>query len=126
MSTIDIQFTGQDAAPMSVSTPPQGAPQAIVTGNAPVPHQREFEKAQVGSSVVKISGACAVDTFDETVSLDDRLRVVGEFRVVKVNHYVAKDGSIVREQVLAPCGDLALVPWDPSNPGDDGIVRARP
>lgn len=90
------------------------------------PLSMEFEKTQVASTLTKVSGQTAVDAFDEVVSLDDRIRVVGEFRVVRINHIVGKDGKVVREQVVAPCGDLTLVPWDPSDPTDRGIVRARP
>lgn len=86
----------------------------------------EFEKTQVGATVTKVSGVTAVDAFDEVISLDDRIRVVGEFRVVRINHVVGKDGKVVREQVVAPCGDLTLVAWDPADPTDRGIVRARP
>lgn len=87
----------------------------------------EFERAAVSSTEIKISGQCAIDTHGEvTVSLDDLIRAVGVFRVVKINHYVNKAGDVVRQQVLAPVEDLAVVPFDASNPNDDGIVRARP
>lgn len=87
----------------------------------------DFEKAKVSTSEVKISGACAIDTHGElSVSLDDIIRAVGEFRVVKVNHYVNKAGDVVRQQVLAPVEHLVIVPWDAGNVKDDGIVRARP
>jgi hypothetical protein len=63
----------------------------------------------------------------ETVSLDDRLRVCGDFRVIGVRHQVnTKTGDVVRVQIIAPIGDMELVPWDPANPLDNGIVRARP
>ena len=60
------------------------------------------------------------------VSLDDLIRAVGVFRVVKVNHYVNKAGDVIRQQIIAPVEDLIVVPFDASNPNDDGVVRARP
>lgn len=103
-------------------TPPSANTAAASPASLP-----EFEKAKVSKTEIKISGACAVNTRDETmVSLDDRLRICGEFRVVKVNHYVDKNGDVVRQQVIAPIDDLDLVPWNPMDPNDNGIVSARP
>lgn len=120
--TLAIQYTGDDSDPKpALGLAPE--PETRVDRNA-LP---AFEKAPVSRTEIKISGQCAVNTFDEVaVGLDDRLRVVGEFRVVKVLHYVDKAGEVVRQQVIAPISDLELVPWDPADPTDDGIVRVRP
>jgi hypothetical protein len=76
---------------------------------------------------IKISGACVIEAGDITVSMDDLVRAVGVYRVVGVNHYVhPKTGETVRQQILKPVETLVVVPFDSSNPNDDGIVRARP
>lgn len=103
------------------------APAVSVPTNTPPSGLREFEKAQVAHTEIKISGAASVNSNDGIeVSLDDRIRVVGEFRVTKIQHYVDKKGDVVRVQYVTPVDDLELTPWDPSNPNDDGIVRVRP
>jgi hypothetical protein len=63
---------------------------------------------------------------DIVISTDDRVRLVGEYRVVGVRHDVDdKTGEVIRIQILKPIS-IQLCPWDPSDPTDDGIVRARP
>lgn len=132
---LEIRFTGDDAAtqaaaqPAAAASPQPAAPAATTAPQTPVATGLPtFEKAPVTKTEIKISGACTVDTRDEvTVSLDDRLRVCGEFRVTKVNHYVdPKTGDVIRQHVIAPIDDLELVPWNAADPNDDGIVRARP
>jgi hypothetical protein len=135
MTELAINFTGDDE-PVPGSTTSNSL---TVVGSSTPEHQvqpqqpqhegslPEFERATVSSTEIKISGACAIDTHGEvTVSLDDLIRAVGVFRVVKINHYVNKAGDVIRQQVLAPVEDLSVVPFDASNPSDDGIVRARP
>lgn len=85
-----------------------------------------FEGQTVDGSTVKISGLSSLDNAEDIViSTDDRVRIVGEFKVVGVRHYVDKDGHLIREQVLKPL-KVETCPWDPSDPDDDGIIRARP
>jgi hypothetical protein len=111
----------------SDETPGLSAAPALATTLGTAVGLPEFEKAKVTQTEIKISGACAIDTHGELqVSLDDLIRAVGVFRVVKINHYVNKAGEVVRQQVLAPVEDLLVVPFDAANPNDDGIVRARP
>jgi hypothetical protein len=90
----------------------------------PIP---DFEGAKVETCNIKVSGQATVDTYDDVIiSLDDRVRLVGEYRVVGVRFYVnEKTGETVREQILKPL-NLQLCPFDPSDPNDNGIVRARP
>jgi hypothetical protein len=137
MTELAINFTGNDEpvpAGASSTSNPLTVVGAATPSNQVQPAQPqhdgslpEFERATVSSTEIKISGACAIDTHGEvTVSLDDLIRAVGVFRVVKINHYVNKAGDVIRQQVLAPVEDLAVVPFDASNPNDDGIVRARP
>lgn len=139
MSELAINFTGDDEETQPVSSsvatpvasvsalPTAAAPPALSLGSSLTP-VLEFEKAPVAKTEIKISGACSVETTEmETVSLDDRLRVCGDFRVIGVRHQVnPKTGDVVRTQIIAPIGDMQLVPWDPANPNDNGIVRARP
>lgn len=93
-------------------------------GNPAIP---TFEGAPVAIARMKISGASAIEATDDVViSTDDRVRLVGEYRVVGVRHTVDdKTGELVREQILKPL-TIQLCPWDPTDPQDDGIVRARP
>jgi|SRR6478609_2340206 len=105
-----------------------GYAQTTQTQQPRLSNGKQFEKADVARTVTKISGAVEVEMGLEDVSLDDRARVCGEFRVISVTHRVDKDGSIVRVQTLAPVADqpLQLVPYDSTNPNDNGIVRMRP
>lgn len=85
-----------------------------------------FEGQTVDGSTVKISGLSALDNAEGIViTTDDRVRIVGEFKVTGIRHYVDKDGQLIREQVLKPI-QVETCPWDPSDPHDDGIIRSRP
>ncbi len=103
---------------------PPGAPGTLSLVKPPIP---KFEGAVVESTNTKIAGTAPIDADDHLVlSIDDRVRMVGEYRVVGVRFSVdPKTGDTVREQILKPI-ELALCPWDPADPTDDGIVRARP
>lgn len=110
-----------------VSPPKVATPVATPAASSPAGSLPTFEKANVTKTEIKISGACAIESFGEiTVGLDDRVRAVGEFRVAQVRHYVNKEGDVVRQQILSPIGELVLSPWDSCDPNDDGIVRVRP
>ena len=113
--------------PAPVASSKVATPVATPAASSPAGSLPTFEKANVTKTEIKISGACAIESFGEiTVGLDDRVRAVGEFRVAKVLHYVNKEGDVVRQQILAPIGELVLSPWDSTDPTDDGIVRVRP
>lgn len=91
----------------------------------PIP---QFEGRHVESATMKLTGQVHVaHAEDIVVSVDDVIRVVGEFRVVGVRHFVdPKTGKIIREQVIRAVDEsIELTPWDPSNPDDDGVVRAQ-
>ncbi len=134
MSELAIHFTGDpvtNPAPVTLSLAPAvggDRPPAVETPvaaptSAGLP---TFEKAEVARTEIKVGGTVTVDTGDiAMISLDDRLRCCGDFKVVKVLHYIDKDGAVVRQQIIAPIDTLDLVPWDATNPNDDGIVRAR-
>lgn len=100
---------------------------ASVTPITSSPNAPTFEGAPVQETRMKISGRSDIEDSDGIViSTDDRVRLVGEYRVTGVRHYVdEKTGNLVREQVLKPLS-IQLCPWDPSDPQDNGIVRARP
>lgn len=84
-----------------------------------------FEGRQVEGALIRISGATPLDEVgDVVVSVDDRVRMVAEYRVVGIRHYTdPKTGDLIREQLLKPLS-ARLTPWDPANPDDDGVIRA--
>ena len=90
----------------------------------------EFEGQAVEGYDWKISGVApvtptSIGTVLPMVSVDDRVRMVGEFRVIGVRHHIdKKTGSLVREAVLSPM-TLVPCPWDPSDPKDDGVIRRK-
>jgi hypothetical protein len=96
---------------------------ANVRSKPPVP---TFEGHTVEGVRMKIAGQVTVMSTD-VVSVDDRLRIVGEFRVSGVRHYVDdKTGDLIREQIIRPIdGTVELTPWDAEDENDNGIVRAR-
>jgi hypothetical protein len=104
-------------------TPPAQQPATLTV----VPTLPSFEGAVVTTSTTKISGACPIDEAEtKAMSIDDRVRLVGEYRVVGVSFKVdTKTGDTVREHLLKPV-QIELCAWDPSDPSDDGIIRARP
>lgn len=141
---LQISFTGGDdisadpADPTSVAatgvasaaaTPPPAAipTPAIVPAAAPSPNGlTPFEEVAVASTAIKISGQTAVDTEGGVeLGMDDRIRVVGEFRVTKVVFEQNSNGEVVRVQYVKPISDLQLCPWDSRDPNDNGIVRLR-
>lgn len=93
----------------------------------PKPSIPDFEGRPVARHEFKVSGAVTLNSEEATidpVSMDDRVRLVGVFRVTKV-HFVTDErtGDVVRQQILAPV-ELDTCPWDASDPNDDGILRA--
>jgi hypothetical protein len=84
-----------------------------------------FEGQNVSRTIVKISGLSSVDGEMSAFGIEDRVRLVGEFKCVKVLHEVdPKTGDLVRVQVLTP-SEVSPCPWDPNNPHDDGVLRRR-
>jgi hypothetical protein len=84
-----------------------------------------FEGRKVDAVSIRIAGTMPTDELPAmTVSVDDRVRLVGEYKVVAVRHYAdPKTGDLVREQVLKPIL-VDTLPWDATDPDDDGIIRA--
>ena len=83
-----------------------------------------FEGRVVDACVTKISGLTGLeDSGGLVLHTDDRLRLVVEARVTGVNHSVDKDGKLIRtHSVKVIVADPA--PWDPTDPNDDGVLRA--
>ncbi len=86
-----------------------------------------FEGHPVEATIMKMSGAAPLDDLDDTViGVDDVVQMISQFRCIGIHHKVdEKTGALVRVQVLRPV-EMALMPIDPSNPDDDGIIRAMP
>lgn len=86
-----------------------------------------FEGRPVDHAVVKMSGTAPLDDLcDIPLSIDDCVQMISMFRVIGVDHKVdEKTGQLVRVQILKPV-ETALHPLDPSDPSDDGIIRAIP
>lgn len=102
---------------------PPGAAGTLSLVKPPIP---KFEGATVESASTKITGSAPMTDENVVLSIDDRVRMVGEYRVVGVRFEVdPKTGDTVRTQMLKPI-ELSLCPWDPSDPTDTGIVHARP
>jgi hypothetical protein len=60
------------------------------------------------------------------VGIDDVVQLLSQYRVVGVDHKVdAKTGRVIRVQTLKPV-EVQLVPLNPSDPDDDGVMRALP
>lgn len=84
-----------------------------------------FEGKPVDRMEVKITGVKGLsEAYDQVkVNIHDRVRLVVETRVKGISHYLDKDNQLVRlQEVVATAVDL--VPWDPQNPDDDGVLRA--
>jgi hypothetical protein len=100
--------------------------EASVTPLPAQPPIPKFEGRQVDSVTVRVAGSMPTDDLPEdlVVSVDDRVRLVGEYKVVGVRHFVdPRTGDLVREQVLKPIF-VNTIPWDESDPKDDGVIRA--
>lgn len=90
-------------------------------------HIPKFEGREVNQAKIKIGGAAKVPFDDVIISVDDRVRIVGEYKVTGIRHYVDEaTGDLVREQIIRPIDEtIMLAPWDPQDPKDDGVIRAR-
>lgn len=87
----------------------------------------DFEGHPVDATTLKISGLVdGNDLTDVVVGVDDVVQMLSQYKVVGINHRVDnKTGRIIREQTLKPV-EVALVPINPNDPNDDGIIRALP
>lgn len=101
-------------------TPP--TPGATVHPMSPFPR---FEGQTVHGTEIRISGLSKVDAADNVVvTTDDIVRLIGEFKCVGIRHEVNKDGELIRVQMMKPL-NVDTAPWNPADPKDDGVQRAR-
>lgn len=86
-----------------------------------------FEGRPVDHTVVKVTGSTPLDDLEDVpLGIDDAVQMISVFRVVGVDHSVdPKTGKLIRVQTLKPV-EMQLHPLDPSDPTDDGIIRAIP
>lgn len=86
-----------------------------------------FEGHPVEGTVVKVKGTAPLDDLTDVVlGVDDVVQMVSQYRCVGVYHDVdEKTGALVRVHMIRPI-EMALLPVDPHDPEDDGIIRALP
>jgi hypothetical protein len=86
-----------------------------------------FEGHPVDATVVRVSGSAPMDDLSEVVlGVDDVVQMITQYRCVGVSHAVDdKTGTLTRVHHIKPI-EMALVPIDPNDPNDDGIIRALP
>ena len=91
-------------------------------GNPSIP---QFEGEPVQAVQAKIAGLSTISTPDLPVfTVDDRVRLIGEFKCIGVRHTRDKNGNLVREQVITAL-EVDVCPFDPEDPSDDGVIRDR-
>ena len=90
-------------------------------------HIPAFEGHPVEATIMKMSGAAPLhEMADVVIGVDDVVQMISQFRCIGIDHKVdEKTGLLVRVQLLRPM-EFALMPNDPSDPDDDGIIRAMP
>lgn len=83
-----------------------------------------FEGHKVdGIAVTTTASKSAFDEVDTIMSIDDQVQVMGRYRCVGVSHTIdEKTGTLIRVQTLKP-ERMDLMPFDPSDPDDDGVLR---
>lgn len=86
-----------------------------------------FEGIPVEGTIIKMSGAAPLEDLDgQVIHYGDIVQLMSHFRCVGVHHIEDnKTGKMMRVQVLRPVL-MALVPFDPDDPNDTGIMRAIP
>lgn len=128
---IEVSVPGAQAA----AAPPQPTTGAVVTTPAsssssspakasdPIPR---FEGAQVMLTQTKLAGTHTLDGEESLVlTMDDRVRLIGEYRVLKVTFETNSNGDLVRVQTLKAM-EVERCPYNPADVNDDGVWRARP
>lgn len=86
-----------------------------------------FEGHPVDATAVKVKGTAPLDDLiDVVLGVDDVVQMISQYRCVGVWHDVdEKSGLLIRVHALKPV-EMALLPIDPTDPNDDGIIRALP
>ena len=90
-------------------------------------HIPAFEGHPVDATIVKVTGTAPLDDLTDVVlGVDDVVQMISQYRCVGVSHAVdEKSGLLTRVHHIRPI-EMALAPLDPSDPDDDGIIRALP
>lgn len=90
-------------------------------------HIPQFEGHPVDNAIVRVRGTAPLDDLiDVVLGVDDVVQMISQYRCVGVYHDVEeKTGLLTRVHMLKPV-EMALLPIDPSDPSDDGIIRALP
>ncbi len=122
---LDVKGDDFDTALASALADAQAGAPTFDPDAEPVKEPILFEGKVVDRTEIKISGLTGLSEAYEGVKigLDDRVRLVVETRATKVDHYVDKDNQLVRSQTLKVFV-ADVVPWNPADPSDDGIIRA--
>jgi hypothetical protein len=86
-----------------------------------------FEGHPVDASIIRVSGSAPMDDLaDVVLGVDDVVQMITQYRCVGVSHAVdEKNGTLTRVHHIKPI-EMTLAPIDPSDPEDDGIIRALP
>lgn len=87
----------------------------------PIP---QFEGRPVEGIEIKVGGSAPLEDLNgEPLGIDDRVQMLAIYTVTGVHHKINNRGELVRVQTLNPV-EMHLMPFDESDPNDDGIVRA--
>lgn len=82
-----------------------------------------FEGKPVDATTLKVASPHAGLEIDAVLRMDDIVRVVVEARVSRIDHQVnERTGQLIRHQ-SAKVISAALIPWNPEDPEDTGVLR---
>jgi hypothetical protein len=82
-----------------------------------------FEGKLVHSTSLRLASTTGLDIEDRVLKVDDIIHVLVDARVSQVNHIVdERTGKMERVQ-SAKVLDVTLVPWNPEDPEDEGVLR---
>ena len=85
-----------------------------------------FEGHPVDATIVKVTGTAPLDDLaDVVLGVDDVVQMISQYRCVGVSHAVDDKGPLTRVHHIKPI-EMALAPIDPTDPDDEGIIRALP
>jgi hypothetical protein len=122
---LDVKADDFDSAVSSALADAAATAPKYQAGDDDKPEPIMFEGRVVDRTDIKISGLTGLSEAYEglKIGLDDRVRLVVETRAVRVNHYTDKDGQLIRSQELKVVV-ADIVPWNPLDPSDDGVIRS--
>lgn len=95
----------------------------MVPAIEPIPEVPMFEGKPVEATRLKVTSPTHGLEIDKVLRMDDIIRVVIEARVSDVAHKVnERTGALIRHQ-SAKVISAALIPWNPEDPNDEGVLR---